>query len=164
MKQISLILISSILLTVFACSESKKKPSITPLTFHFKKEGELTLKKGSNDSLIAKLDIEFAETAYETQTGLMHRKNMENNRGMLFILKEETQQAFYMKNTKISLDIIFLNSAKEIVSFQENTNPLDETPLPSTVPAKYVLEINAGLAKLWQLEIGDKAEWVVLNK
>ena len=65
-----------------------------------------------------------------------------------------------MKNTKIPLDIIYIGDKLQIVSFQKNAKPFDETSLPSEAPAKYVLEINAGLSDEWQLEIGDKIDFI----
>jgi len=65
-------------------------------------------------------------------------------------------RSFYMKNTYISLDIIYLDKDNVIVSIQENTKPLDETSLPSNFPAQYVLEINGGLSQKWSIGIGDK--------
>ena len=59
------------------------------------------------------------------------------------------------KNTKIPLDLIYINENKHIVSFQKNAKPYDESSLPSELPAKYVLEINAGLVDSWHLNVGD---------
>lgn len=138
-----------------ACKEEPKKIIKTePITFT--KEGELTITKQKADTLITTLDIEFAVSEYETQTGLMHRQRMKDNQGMLFIFNEEQLHSFYMKNTEFSLDIIFLKADLTIASFQENTEPLNETGLPSQVPIQYVLEVNAGLAEKWLLEVGDK--------
>ena len=78
---------------------------------------------------------------------------------MLFIFEEEAQRGFYMKNTLIQLDIIYLNKDGVIVSFAENAQPEDLTTLPSNIPAQYVLEINGGLSEEWVLEIGDRVEW-----
>ena len=75
---------------------------------------------------------------------------------MLFIFPDEDFRSFYMKNTKIPLDIIYIDADKTIVSIQKNAKPFDETSLPSDAPAKYVLEINGGLFDEWQLQIGDK--------
>ena len=86
----------------------------------------------------------------------MHRSSMQDDQGMLFIFPEETQRSFYMKNTEIPLDIIFIGADQRIVSFAENAKPLDESSLYSRVPAQYVLEVNAGLAERWLLDIGDK--------
>lgn len=130
-----------------------------PADVSFNKEGELTLFKSTSDSIILKLDIEIADTAYDVETGLMYRSSMKDGQGMLFVFPTMRQRSFYMKNTEIPLDLIFLDNNNFIVSFQENAQPLDESSLPSQVPAQYVLEINAGLAEKWLLEIGDRMEY-----
>ncbi len=140
-----------------ACKEPQKK--IEPTVVNFKKEGELTLYKSTSDSIIATLDIEIADTSYDVETGLMYRSSMKDTQGMLFVFPSMRQRSFYMKNTEFPLDLIFLDNDHFIVSFQENAQPLDESSLPSQVPAQYVLEINAGLAEKWLLEIGDRIEY-----
>ena len=75
---------------------------------------------------------------------------------MLFIFDDEKERYFYMKNTKIPLDIIYINSNKTIVSFQKSAKPFDESSLPSNAPAQYVLEINAGLVDALGLVWYDK--------
>ena len=144
--------------TIYSCKETKEEKVITETKFVFTKEGTLTLTK-ADGSLIKKIDIEFAEDDYERETGLMHRTSMKPLQGMLFILDEEKLQNFHMKNTLIPLDLIFINSDKKVVSFAENAKPLDLSLLPSQVPAKYVLEINGGLAEEWIIEIGDTVAW-----
>jgi len=89
----------------------------------------------------------------------MYRKTMEENQGMLFIFPDAQVRSFYMKNTEIGLDIIYINADKQIVSFQKNAIPFDVTSLPSVVPAQFVLEINAGLSNRWNIEVGDKISW-----
>jgi uncharacterized membrane protein (UPF0127 family) len=147
--------------SLFAVSGCKDKAENKVLTREvtFKKEGELLLKKAGNDSIIANLDIEIVDDDYQIQTGLMYRKSMEPNRGMLFIFKYQKPLSFYMKNTEFSLDIIYINNAKKIVSITKNTTPFDQTSLPSGAPARYVLEVNAGLTDDWNLAIGDIVEW-----
>lgn len=141
------------------CKEESKR-QVKKLEVVFQKEGELSLFKKENDSLIAKIDIEIAESEYETQTGLMYRKAMKNQHGMLFIFPDERMHSFYMKNTQFPLDLIFIKSDLTVGSIQENAQPLDERPIPSQVPVKYVLEVNAGLANQWQLERGDTIEFI----
>ena len=145
-----------------ACKEDKKVV-ITQTKVSFTKEGELSLFKSSSDSLVSKIDIEIAKTEYETQTGLMYRQSMAEKQGMLFIFEDEKPRSFYMKNTEFALDLIFLNTNKTIVSFQENAQPLNETSLPSNEAAKYVLEVNAGLVKKWQLEVGDRMRFMEIS-
>jgi uncharacterized membrane protein (UPF0127 family) len=149
--------LGSILFSISSCKEEQK--AIKPITIEFKKEGKLTIYKSTSDSLIAQFEIEIADNDYEVQTGLMHRKSMENERARLFIFPDNRMLSFYMKNTYISLDIIYIDNNKHIVSIQENSNPMDETPLHSQFPAQYVLEINAGLSKELNLKVGDSIEF-----
>ena len=158
-----LIISASIVASLFSlynCKDNPKTESIS-LTkeITFTKEGELQLLKAENDSLIAKLDIEIADDEYQTQTGLMYRSVMAENHGMLFIFEDITMRSFFMKNTEFALDIIYINSEKEIVSIQKNAQPFNETSLPSESPAQYVLEVNAGLSDQWKLQKGDKIKF-----
>jgi len=144
-----------------ACKEDKKVVKTEVISF--KKEGDLSIYKGETDSLITKLDIEIASTSYETQTGLMYRDGMEDNQAMLFVFEESAYHSFYMKNTRFSIDIIFINDQLRIASFKERAKPMDENGLSSQVPVQYVLEVNAGLAEQWQLEIGDRISYQETN-
>ncbi len=157
MKKALIILVSGCFFLV-SCGNDSKKPTITKQEVSFKKEGELTLYKSTGEA-VKVLDIEIADNDYETQTGLMYRSSMQDDRGMLFVFPKEELRYFYMKNTEIALDIIYIGADKRIVSFSENAQPLNESSLPSEVPAQYVLEVNAGLAEKWLLEVGDYVEW-----
>ncbi len=161
-KRIFFILIlGSIMLNLTSCKEDKKL--IKPIKIEFKKEGELSFFNSKTDSIITTFDIEIADSDYETQTGLMHRHSMKDHRAMLFIFPDMSLRSFYMKNTYIPLDIIYIDNDKYIVSIQKDAKPLDQTSLPSGVPAQYVLEINAGLTQKWSLEIGDRMEFEKTN-
>lgn len=150
-------LICILILSITACKNEPK--SIKQQEVTFTKEGELTLYKGVTDTIITKLDIELAKTEFEIQTGLMYRNSMKDNQGMLFVFNEIRERNFYMKNTRFPLDLIFLDHNKTIVSFQENAQPLNESSLPSNALAQFVLEVNAGLADKWLLEVGDKMDY-----
>jgi len=145
-------------LFVLSC-KSEPKRTIKTEEVIFKKEGDIKIFKAQKDSLLVSLDIEIAESEYETQTGLMYRKGMEDNQGMLFIFQEEAIHSFYMKNTEFPIDIIFIKADSTIGSFQENAQPLNEKGLSSQVPIQFVLEVNSGLSEKWQLEVGDKIEF-----
>jgi len=151
-------------LTLFpvACNESKENKTLTREVL-FKKEGELKLLKKDSDSILAEIEIEIAQGEYETQTGLMYRKSMRQDRGMLFIFPNETMRSFYMKNTEFPIDIIFINKDREVVNIQKNAKPLDPTSLPSSGPVKYVLEVNEGLSDTWGLQPGDLISWKELQ-
>lgn len=149
------------LIFLSSCKEEKTTKTEEQVVVSFKKEGSLTLKKAKTDSIIKTIDIEIADNDYETQTGLMYRTKLETNHGMLFVFPFEDMRSFYMKNTKIPLDIIYIDKDLTIVSFQKNAKPMDLTSLPSEAPAKYVLEINAGLSDVWQLAVGDKISYTL---
>jgi uncharacterized membrane protein (UPF0127 family) len=151
----SILLLGLTVLFLASCKEASKK-TIKTEPILFKKEGELSIIKQKVDTLIATLNIELAESEYETETGLMYRDGMKAEEGMLFIFKDERLHNFYMKNTEFPLDIIFIDKNMKIASFQENAQPYSKTLLSSQVPIQYVLEVNAGLAEKWLLEIGDK--------
>ena len=82
--------------------------------YTFKKEGELTFTDSLGNAKI-KIDLEIADNDYERQLGLMNRKSMEETQGMLFIFQYERMQSFWMRNTLIPLDILFINKDKEIM-------------------------------------------------
>lgn len=157
------IVIITALTFIVSCKEDKPQKTEDKVTINFKKEGTLSIKKADSDSIIKTLDIEIADNDYETQTGLMYRNTLKTNHGMLFIFPNVDYRSFYMKNTKIPLDIIYIDDNMKIVSFQKNAKPFDETSLPSEAPAKYVLEINAGLSDTWQLEVGDTISYTSTN-
>lgn len=149
------------LLLPLSC-KNKDENKVLTKEIVFKKEGEVSIFKTNTDSLITKLDIEIAETEYETQTGLMYRKTLENKQGMLFIFNDSQPRSFYMKNTEFSLDIIYIDASYTIVSIQENAQPFNTSSLPSEKPAKYVLEIKGGLCQQLNIEKGDKINFVRL--
>ena len=156
MKKLLILLCFTI---AFVSCDSDQNKKVKTVEMTFTKEGQLTLSKISGKDIVT-LNVEFAETNYERETGLMHRTSMKENEAMLFIFSSEFPRKFFMKNTYIPLDIIYLDANKKIVSFQENAIPMDETGLPSEIPAMYVLEVNAGLADKWLLEIGDMITFV----
>ena len=115
----------------------------------FEHEGNLSFYKKDRDSLLIKtFEIEFARTAQETEVGLMYRKSMKENQGMLFVFHDERPRSFWMKNT--------LDKDKRIVSIAKNAEPLSETSRPSEGEAMYVLEINGGLSDKIGLSKGDR--------
>lgn len=142
---------------LFACKEeTSTRETIVTKEIEFTKDGELTFFNES-DEMLKELEIETAISDYEQQTGLMYRKTMEENRGMLFVYEnEQPRPYFYMKNTYIGLDLIYISADKEIVDINKNAKPHDESLISSDKPSQYVLEVNAGMADKWNLKIGDR--------
>jgi len=136
-------------------SEPKPKVSVINSVYKFTKNGELTFNK-KNGSLITKIDIEIANTEAKREQGLMYRTHMAENHGMLFIFDKDQSLSFWMKNTVIPLDMIFINSKFVIVKIHKNTIPYDESQYSSGKPAKYVVEVNAGFADKYGIKEKDK--------
>ena len=101
-------------------------------------------------------NVEVAKTTEERRTGLMYRKKLLNNEGMLFIFPREKIIQLWMKNTYIPLDVIFISENKVIVDIKKNMEKLSETIVKSKVKSRYALEFNAGLINKLDIEIGDK--------
>ena len=101
-------------------------------------------------------NVEIAKTIEERRTGLMYRKKLLNNEGMLFIFPREKIIQLWMKNTYIPLDVIFISENKVIVDIKKNMEKLSETIVKSKVKSRYALEFNAGLINRLDIEIGDK--------
>lgn len=148
----------ALILPRFFSNESNRvqEIEITPQDIDFTRDGELSIFK--NDSLIQTIEVEFAKNDEERALGLMYRSSMDEHQGMWFIFPEEAPRSFYMRNTEIPLDIIYLDKDKKVVSIAKNSRPYDETSLPSEKPAMYVLEINGGLSDKWGIEKGDRME------
>lgn len=121
----------------------------------FRKDSEIIFINKNNETIF-QIDAEIASLPEECFRGLMYRSEMDENQGMLFIMNKEEIQSFYMRNTIIPLDIIYINSNYEIVDIYKNTKTLDETSLPSAEPALFVVEINAGLCDKFNIKKGDK--------
>ena len=153
---VALAAIALILPRFFGSNKTEQIVEITPDDIQFTKDGELSIFK--NDSLIQTIDVEFAKNEMERSLGLMYRSSMDEHQGMWFIFPEEAPRSFYMRNTEIPLDIIYLDKDKKVVSIAKNARPYDETSLPSEKPAMYVLEINGGLSDKWGIEKGDRME------
>src|SRR5919109_2766517 len=101
--------------------------------------------------------IDVADDAQERNRGLMFRKSLESNNGMLFVFEEPGNLSFWMKNTYIPLDMIFIDKDLRIVDIKENVQPcIHEDPCPSyssKEPAKYVIEVYAGFTKQNKIDI-----------
>ena len=104
--------------------------------------------------------VEVADNEAERERGLMFREEMAKDHGMLFIHERQEPLAYWMKNTKIPLDILYFDSARKLVSQQRDVPPCSLgdrcPPYPSDAPALYVLELNAGEAA--RLKLTDGAE------
>jgi uncharacterized protein len=128
----------------------------------FIKNGRLIFFNKDNKDTTKAIDIEIADNDAKRAQGLMWRRSMSENTGMLFIFEDEKPLNFWMKNTVISLDIIYVNESMDIITIYDNTVPLSEMLIPSEKPAKYVVEVNAGFCYRHKVQSGDKIKFTAI--
>jgi len=102
--------------------------------------------------------VEVADTPRARQQGLMHRKHLEEGRGMLFFMEKVRVHSFWMKNTLIPLDILFLSPKGDIVGIVENAEPMTLTPRRVALPSLDVLEVPGGWCRTHAVSTGDRVE------
>jgi uncharacterized protein len=134
--------------------ESSFTPFNEPL---FAKEGELTFfnKDGKE---ITTIDIEIPDTAEEKRRGLMYRHSMADTEGMVFVNDISRYHFFWMKDTYIPLDMIFVDEKMQIVKIEKNTIPLSEKLIAVPKEAQYTIEVNAGFCDRHSIKIGDSVQ------
>jgi uncharacterized protein len=145
----SLVAVAVVALFAFA-GPATRAASVQPL--------EIVTKNG-----VQVFSVEMATTEQEKETGLMYRKELADGKGMLFDFSPEQEVSMWMKNTYISLDMIFIRSDGRILRIAENTEPLSTKIIPSQGLAKGVLEVIAGTAKKYGIEPGDRVGHPLFN-
>src|SRR3954466_976554 len=133
----------------FATS-SARAASIEPLEIVTKSGGQV-------------FSVELAATEDEKTTGLMYRKELPDGKGMLFDFSPAQEVSMWMKNTYISLDMIFIRPDGRVLRIAENTEPLSTKIIPSGGPAKAVLEVIAGTARKYGIQPGDRIAHPLFN-
>lgn len=143
-----------ILALAFSCGGSSSSTtgasSSSSLTFETQ---SLTIHKMAGGSL--NLTVEVADNDEKRTQGLMNRQSLDSDAGMLFIFDSAESLSFWMKDTFVSLDIIFMDSQKQIVFIEENTTPLSLDRIAPGVSSQYVLEVNAGYVAQNGVNVGD---------
>jgi hypothetical protein len=136
------------LLLIWGCGNEKPSPSKstdTPSGRQVIPEQTLTFLSERGDEITV-LNIAVADEQAEREQGLMDVRTMAEEDGMLFIFEEERPLSFWMVNTPLSLDIMYVNTDSTIVRIYQSTTPFSETSMPSDAPARFVVETNAGYA------------------
>jgi uncharacterized membrane protein (UPF0127 family) len=110
----------------------------------------------TRNNTVIRFEVEMAVTPEETERGLMFRAELPDLHGMLFDFFHDEEMSFWMKNTLISLDMIFIRSDGCIMRIAENTEVKSEKLIPSTAPVRAVLEVIAGTAKKYGIARGDR--------
>lgn len=119
---------------------------------------EVTFLK-NDGSEISTIEVAVADDQQKRNQGLMDVNNLPENAGMLFIFPEEEERSFYMANTPLPLDIIFVNSDSTIVRIHHNTAPFNSRQLESDEPAQYVVETNGGYCVSHDIQEGMKVRF-----
>ncbi|MCF0072595.1 DUF192 domain-containing protein [Dyadobacter sp. CY261] len=139
--------------SLFLEKKPEKTIAATPSTANFVKEGEVGFWRKGRE--YKKIDVEIAENEAERNKGLMFRPFLPDSVGMLFIFEQPGEHSFWMKNTAIPLDIVYVGPDKKIISIAENTRPYSEESIPPYGLVKYVVEFNAGFTKSNNIQSGD---------
>lgn len=124
----------------------------------FTPEGVLDIWR-ADSSLVTRLVIELAESDQEQAQGLMYRRSLPERGGMLFVSQEPSMRSFWMRNTPLPLDIIFLDDSLRVVNIVKRTTPYSEEHILSTAPAQYVLEVRAGMSDRWGVDSTAYVTW-----
>lgn len=120
----------------------------------------LTITSGKN---VFKFTVELAATPEERDIGLMHRAHMDSKHGMIFDFQGEQKVRFWMRNTFIPLDMVFIRSNGRIAAILKNVPPHDETPVGPNEPVQAVLEIVGGVSDLLGLKVGDTVSHAIFK-
>ena len=142
--------VAAVVVLCAVASSGAQAASVQPL--------EIVTKSG-----VQVFSVEMATTEQEKETGLMYRKELPDGKGMLFDFSPEQQVSMWMKNTFISLDMIFIRADGRILRIAENTEPQSTRIIPSGGLAKGVLEVIAGTAKKYGIEPGDRVAHPLFN-
>ena len=151
-----------ILVLLAACNDTPEpKPDTLPdtaaTTIPFRADDQLDFLREGEAYLT--IDIEIAATDSARTRGLMQRKGLPDRSGMLFVFDYEEPQSFWMANTPLALDLIFVNADSQIVDIAKYAQPLSPNPIASQAPAQYVIEVPAGFADSQGIIETDWVRW-----
>lgn len=125
----------------------------------FRKEGTLTFIDAQAKHRIIEIDVEIADRIGEQNRGLMNRRFLPANGGMLYTYKESAPRTFSMQNIFLTLDVLFINADQEITRIAEERPPLSPASIPSGGKAQYMLLVQGGFCKAFNIRVGDHIEY-----
>lgn len=142
----------------FSCAqkESKESPKNKGRTLTFERSVSFL---NVNGDTLATIEVAIADSDKERSQGLMDVRNLPSDKGMLFIFEENQARSFWMANTPLSLDIIFINEDFEIVRIHKSAQPYSEKSFSSEKPARYVIETNGGFCISHDIQEGTKVSF-----
>ncbi|MGA9139634.1 MAG: DUF192 domain-containing protein [Methanocella sp.] len=110
----------------------------------------------ASDGNVTRLSLEIADTPEEHRTGLMNRSSLARDAGMLFVFDNDQTRYFWMDNTLIPLDMIFISKDLTIIDIHDNATPLSRDGIMSSGPCRFVLEVNGGMCDAIGIDVGDR--------
>lgn len=154
----SLVLMCVALSAVFTagCRNGSSGSTATP-EVPFRADGELTFHRGG--APISTIEIEIADTDSSRTRGLMQRSSMAENTGMLFVFPTSDYQSFWMANTQISLDMLFVDAESTVVEIHKYTRPLSAENVGGSRLSRFVVEVPAGYTDTHGIVEGDQIRW-----
>lgn len=153
------LLLLLVALTFLAACESEDDTLPTvQMDIPFRQDGVLTFISPDGDSL-ATIAIEIAEGDSARQRGLMQRRGLPAQGGMLFLDDRAREQSFWMRNTPLPLDILFVGADSQVINIAERTRPYSDSALVSAAPAQYVLEVRAGFTDRYGITDSTRLVW-----
>jgi len=138
----------ALIVALFIATACQGQPKVTIVT-----------KEGRERSF----QVEIADTPAKREMGLQYRRDLATDRGMIFLFPNESQQAFWMKNTPIPLDMIFINRDRKIVGIVEQATPFTLDSRSVSGASQYVFEINGGLSRKYGFMKGDSVRFEGIN-
>jgi hypothetical protein len=124
----------------------------------FRREGRLAFVGPSGDTLRA-IDVEIADTDAERERGLMRRRSLGYDRGMLFIFDAVDESGMWMKNTPLPLDIVFVAPDSQVINIARRTTPFSQETISPAAPKKFVVEVRGGFADRFGLTDSTRVRW-----
>jgi uncharacterized membrane protein (UPF0127 family) len=124
----------------------------------FQREGRLAFVGPSGDTLRT-IDVEIADTDAERERGLMRRRSLGYDRGMLFIFDEVDESGMWMKNTPLPLDIVFVAPDSQVINIARRTTPFSQETISPAAPKKFVVEVRGGFADRFGLTDSARVRW-----
>lgn len=154
-----LILLASAMILGSKCSkEPKDTQESSTIRYEFRKDGELSI-LGEDGTVKASFDIEIVSRKDDLHRGLQFRESMLESQGMLFIFDGKQNYGFWMKDTYIPLDMLFIDYENKIFQIAEDTIPFSEELIEVEGYNLYTLEVNAGICKKYDIKNGDTITW-----
>lgn len=149
-------LLLGLLLLGMTCSSNDR--SSTNADPSFQTEGRLTF-YGPNGDTLKTIDVQIADTDAERKRGLMHRRSLGYNRGMLFIFETVDDSGMWMKNTPLPLDIVFVAPDSQVINIARRTTPFSEKSIAPNAPNKFAVEVRAGFADRFGITDRSRIHW-----